>query len=433
MNNVDMKTDEAVTTVPKTLPRPTSSETAALQNDLDSALLTLSRTKIADRRPRSNSGQIEVFKQGSIILARSCDTLTCLMEQLATENILGMGVVDETRDNRVIGQIDIVNICDFLFNHCLPKFNKDAPVTGANIAAVLTESNCTELQACLDKRTVLDVMKWLDSTHKCQFTSTFDTTMIHSSPFCSSMIIPEGHSLLFAMQLLLHPGVKRLISVDSNQTCTGYYSASMALSDIRQSAHLLRPFTQIPVSRIIGCEGRMDDLTCCPPSAVAALPITATAFEAFEMMLQRNITGIALLDGAGKLTGTLSIRDLRGCGKRFENLSRLALSIKDFKSITLKEFPMITVASHWSHSSQVPHGCRYIDLEQGKMSDCILALNDGNLARVFILDRNGNLRGIITLCDIIRCLLEAVGCFEIQPSQDQVDQSTNVSDTDNME
>jgi CBS domain-containing protein len=428
--NTEFKDDaENVTTMrTKTMPtliaRPRSSETAALISDLDQALCLLGKTKISERRPRSNTGNVQVTKEGSTIVAKSSDTIATVMNICTVETILGMGVIDETLDNRCVGMIDIPTICRYLFN------SLGSGCTADNISTFLTAEKCRSVQECMSKVTVADVMNWMNENHDCSLGMGKNSQ--HVNPFCSSMIIPEGHSLLFAMELLVHDHVRRVVTVDKEQKCTGFYSTSMAISDIRQQSHLLKSFTSCSVQQCLDIcrEARLcrssttntgsptemmtDDLSTSSQQDynVISLPITATAFEAFQLMIKRNVTGIALMDTQGKLTGTLSIRDLRGLGPQFQHLDRLTLSLKEYKSITLKEFPHIAPTSHWASDSKVPSGCRFVELERGTVRDVLLSLQDGTLSRAMICDETGRLVAILTFHDVIRCLLVCLGVLE---------------------
>lgn len=421
MDNTEFKDDAGVQLRQKPQTTLTAGRRESISGDLNEALCLLAKTKISERRPRANTGSVTCTKQNSTIVAKTTDSLSTIMEICSVESILGMGVIDETLNNRCVGMIDVPDIARYLILNCLSNCNVD------NITTQLTGDCCTKVQKCLDTTTVIEVINWTNKNHNC--TLSFDgrtvdrSAVTHVNPFCSSLIIPDGHSLLFAMEMLCHNGVKRLVTVDTEGKCTGFYSTSMAISDIRQQAHLLRAFTQCSVEQCLDlCRDKRTTSTTdediemynkeVDRNNVISLPITATAFEAFNIMINRNITGIALMDTQNRLTGTLSIRDLRAVGNKFEHLDRLALSLKEFKTLALKEHPQIAPSTHWASDSKVPAGCRYVEYERGTMRDVLLALNDGNLGRLLIMNAEGTVCGIITLHDVIRTLLICLGVLE---------------------
>lgn len=47
-------------------------------------------------------------------------------------------------------------------------------------------------------------------------------------------------------------------------------------------------------------------------ATVVAIPSTSKAIEGFKMMLDREVSGLAVVDETGRLVDNLSLRDLKG-------------------------------------------------------------------------------------------------------------------------
>lgn len=363
--------------------------------DTQQALMALATTLLSQRRPRAATGNIEVRKQGSVLCADLRDTIPQICEILATESILGLAVIDSQRDNIACGIIDIERITNYIFYEVLTSFKGSvAPGTTDLSNNVEIKQQCDTALAKLNKATVQDVLDW-NVKWRQEHCNTTNGDMVQ--PFTQPLCIPAGHSLLFAFHLLSNPGVRRLAMVNPAGQICGWYALSMAVSDIRQFGHLLRDFMSRPVSQYM-------------TKKVISLSIEEPAYKAFQLMLEHDITGIALVDTDNKLTGTISMRDLRGCGKSLEHLDRLWLPLREFKALTRSAFPQLAPPTHWSEQV-TPQGARFIELEQGTLKDVLLGCNDGNIYRLWVLDNRGELRGCISLTDVIRAVLETLDVF----------------------
>eukprot|EP00461_Guttulinopsis_vulgaris_P009372 UN09440 len=123
------------------------------------------------------------------------------------------------------------------------------------------------------------------------------------------------------MEFLCHSGCRRLTVTDNEGKVGGIYTQSMAISDITQAMPLLELFGRLPVSD-------------CMSKNVITVNINQKAIDAFRIMADKNITGLAIVDDNNKLTGTISIRDLRICGHSMSNWVRLFWPLHKFKSET---------------------------------------------------------------------------------------------------
>jgi len=64
---------------------------------------------------------------------------------------------------------------------------------------------------------------------------------------------------------------------------------------------------------------------------VLSVSETDTAIRAFRLMVERKVSGLAVVDADGRLTDTISVRDLKGIGTEAEMFTRLWDSVAEFK------------------------------------------------------------------------------------------------------
>jgi len=357
---------------------------AFTDQSLNPALLYFAKTGIAERAPRDNTGSVPLRRvKGSVIVCHMNDSLKSLFSILTAENILGCPVVD---DNDVyVGTIDTLDLVLFTVDELFKQTN----ITESTVEQ--DWDDCFEQTKIFVNTRVCDLLR----RKKQQSESLPGRKFINEQ-----LSIPEGHSILFAMEFLAHSGCRRITVSDEKGQVTGIYTQSMAISDITQAMPLLELFGCLPVAD-------------CMSKDVISVNMNQKAIDAFRIMAARNITGLAIVDDNGQLTGTLSIRDLRICGNSVEHWPRLFWPIHKYKNETHRIFPNLAPTSHWS-TQPVPAGARYVDMEGGVLSDVIFALNDGNLHKILVLDSQGKLVGIVTQTDVIRCLLQALGVLSLQ-------------------
>ena len=63
--------------------------------------------------------------------------------------------------------------------------------------------------------------------------------------------------------------------------------------------------------------------------------------NAFIKMRDSEVSGLAIVDDEGILTGAISVRDLRGIGTDGPFFSRLFQSVKAFKDTVKRDFPAL--------------------------------------------------------------------------------------------
>uniref|UniRef100_N1QPQ7 CBS domain-containing protein n=1 Tax=Aegilops tauschii TaxID=37682 RepID=N1QPQ7_AEGTA len=124
------------------------------------------------------------------------------------------------------------------------------------------------------------------------------------------------------------------------------------------------------------------------------------ALKAFRQMRRRGVGGIPVVDGAGKPVGSIMIKDVK-------HLLTASESTGHYRTLTAREF--IASARQSSGEKQMSIiTCRRED----NMKEIILKLDAEKRQRIYVVDGEGNLDGLITLRDIIAKLVyEPPGYF----------------------
>ncbi|KAG0491106.1 hypothetical protein HPP92_007969 [Vanilla planifolia] len=120
----------------------------------------------------------------------------------------------------------------------------------------------------------------------------------------------------------------------------------------------------------------------------------------FQLMRERRIGGVPVVDETGKnVVGNISIRDV-------QYLLTAPDIYKTHRSITAKNFLSAVRAYLGEHQETSPHlqgviTCKRTDT----LEDIILKLDSKKIHRIYVVDDNGSLEGVITLRDIISKLV----------------------------
>uniref|UniRef100_A0A0A8ZL27 CBS domain-containing protein n=1 Tax=Arundo donax TaxID=35708 RepID=A0A0A8ZL27_ARUDO len=124
------------------------------------------------------------------------------------------------------------------------------------------------------------------------------------------------------------------------------------------------------------------------------------ALKAFRLMRKRGVGGIPVVDETGKAIGSIMIKDVK-------HLLTASETNRDYRTLTAKEF--IANARQSSGERQMI----IITCKRGDtVKDIILKLDAEKRQRIYVIDEEGNLDGLITLRDIIAKLVyEPPGYF----------------------
>ncbi|KAK1259984.1 SNF1-related protein kinase regulatory subunit gamma-1 [Acorus gramineus] len=128
--------------------------------------------------------------------------------------------------------------------------------------------------------------------------------------------------------------------------------------------------------------------------------------QAFQLMRKKRIGGLPVVGNDGKAVGNISIRDVHF-------LLTAPEIYKDYRSITAKNFLTEVRRYLEDHHEASPMLLGVITCKRDDtIKEIILRLDSEKIQRIYVVDGEGNLEGVITLRDIIsRLVHEPHGYF----------------------
>ncbi len=305
-----------------------------------------------------------------------------LLPLTAVENFLAAPVVDDTVSSQFCGVIDLLD---------LVVFTSEVLFSGESSPAWI---DFWQRSNKFKETQVWEVLKHVRMSNRARG----PTDVYHA--------LGDGYSLLHAFEVLARTGCHRIPVVNNLNRIVGIYTESMAASDIRQSLHHFGSLADLKVADM-----RQSD-------CLFTIKESDRAIDAFRKMSELTVSGLPIVDTDGVLTGSISIRDLRGCGTSGEHFARLFWTVKDFKDQARREFPAQAPPTHWTTQS-LPRNARYVT-PNDTFSDVVRAFNDGNLHRVFVVTQESADRGapspiaVISQRDLICQVLLSLGTMTPQ-------------------
>eukprot|EP01114_Cavostelium_apophysatum_P010483 TRINITY_DN2423_c0_g1_i1.p1 TRINITY_DN2423_c0_g1~~TRINITY_DN2423_c0_g1_i1.p1 ORF type:complete len:325 (+),score=83.89 TRINITY_DN2423_c0_g1_i1:85-1059(+) len=124
---------------------------------------------------------------------------------------------------------------------------------------------------------------------------------------------------------------------------------------------------------------------------VFSVNLKERAIEAFKMMLEKGVSGLAVVGDNGRLVGNISASDLKG-SLEANLFADLYLPIGTYLEKATEAFP--------KKYSEKPISCT----ESNTLRDAIVTLNQHHVHRVFVVDPNSSPIGVFSLCDLITFL-----------------------------
>lgn len=142
------------------------------------------------------------------------------------------------------------------------------------------------------------------------------------------------------------------------------------------------------------------------PGSVVKVHEDESVLQAFKLMRQEGFGGVPVVGSDGKAVGNISIRDIQ--------FLLLAPAIyKEYRYMTAKNF--LTAIRHYleEHAQSTPFSSGMITCRRDDtLKEVIIKLDSVKIHRIYVVDEEGNLEGVITLRDIISKLVyEPPGYF----------------------
>lgn len=337
-------------------------KTAQIRQNLLSLFM---KTPLDEHLPRATVAQVPHHMSNEVMVVRISDPLPQVFQRLTTEGFLSAPVVDEK--NKYVGYVDMLDL----------------------------------VRATTDMFSGETEERWIDWWGK-------------EDDFCNQLVLDviirhknRGPSMLSdntsfsALEALARSAKHRVTVVDDENKVTGILTNSMIISWLRQNKELYGDLRTMLVK----------DMIVDQPKELVTIKETENALQAFLLMSEQKVSGIAVVDAEGLLTGNISLRDLRGVGTSGQHFFRLYTPIKEFKAIARRDFPAQAPESHYT-KKKVPAAAYYVTAEQ-TFDDVIDMMNDGNLHRIYVCEERPDESkpfpiNVITQTDICRIVLKYI-------------------------
>jgi len=306
----------------------------------------LIRSKVDSIRPPDNK----------IFVAQRTDRVVDVWKGLVAHNFLSVPVLQKTK-SKWYGFLDIWDIvkCAVDFFGVTDELK--------NTEDWLRIANAHEE---FSKKVVKDIMK---------------SPRTRRNPFFP---IHSGFSLFSAIEAMAKErGLHRLpiIENDENRKLITMITQSHVIKLIAQNVDLLGARKNMPVSETT----RFDE-------PVYTVHEDSVAMEAFKMMIEKEVSGLAVVDNDGKITGTISIRDLKALQVDGRMFWRLFQTVKNYLLKIRKE-----------NNELGGDRPRSVITVKGNetLENVIKKLSEHNIHRIFIVDDHKKPVGVISLKDVL--------------------------------
>jgi len=232
----------------------------------------------------------------------------------------------------------------------------------------------------------LDQDFWVMCTKESEFQDKTVNDLMHyplsrRNPFHP---VKAGFSLLYAMEALAKEAqLHRVPVIDEDRQLMSLITQSQVVRFLQQNMASIGDKRLKPIHQ-------MREVL----HEVFSVTVHQKAIDAFHLMVEKGVTGVAIVDDSGKLKGNLSVRDLKAMSPDGRLFWRLFQTTSSYLDKVKKE------AVEGSRPKRI-QCCK-----SGKtLEDVINILADHNIHRVFIVDDQKKPIGIVTLKDILHQLL----------------------------
>jgi CBS domain-containing protein len=339
------------------------------KTDTPSLLSLFLDTPIGNHTPRATTGDVQCRKVGPVLVVQRDESLPRVFRKLAVEGFLSAPVLDGNTYVGFIDMMDLVKKTTSLF-------------WGDTVEAWTTFWDKEEK---FQNTTVDEIMKVPNEWRRDPY-----------PPLASD------YSSFYALEMMVRHRLHRVALLDPTREfakrVVGIVTESMFISWLRQNKASLGAVGQKPVSEM------MDE----SKAPCKMIHENQKAINAFNIMADAKVSGLAVVDDAGILVNAISITDLRAVGESGEYFHRLFRPINKFKELAREEFPRLAPRTHFSRK-QVPRRGLFVTPDQ-TFEDVLEQMNDGNIHRVFVCDNATTPRPICTIeqHDILKIVLDQI-------------------------
>jgi CBS-domain-containing membrane protein len=297
--------------------------------------------------------------ENKIFVAQRTDNITEVWKGLAAHNFLSVPVLQKTK-NKWYGFVDIYDIVKFVIEFF--------GVEGKKLQDSEDWLKLVESSEEFSKKTVNDIMKY---------------PLSKRNPFNP---IHSGYSLLTAVEALARePGLHRIPIIDQDRKLITVISQSQVVQILYKNLDIIGEKKNKPV-------GQMDRYL----EQVFTIHEEATAVDAFKMMVELNVSGLAVIDKEGKLTANIAMKDLKAVSTDTRLFWRLFQTVHNFLQKVRKE--------NSETGGDRPRTTVTVKAED-TLETVIRRLTEHSIHRIYIVDDHKKPLGVISLKDVLAELI----------------------------
>jgi 5'-AMP-activated protein kinase regulatory gamma subunit len=303
---------------------------------------------------RMRAEQIPIA-DGKIFVASRTDKIVDVWKGLIKHNFLSVPVIQKT-GSKYYGFLDLADIVKFFVQH----FGESVAKTDADYW------NLIEKEEYFKTRTVNDLMVY---------------PLRKRNPFHP---VPRGYSLFSVLEVLARErGLHRVPIIDQEYRLVHLVTQSQLVTFLNKNLNMLGDVKNKPAKMVQGFG-----------HGVICVKENSLAMEAFNIMIHENITGVAVVDEEGKLTGNISLRDLKAISNDAKMFWRLYQDIKTF-------LHRVTAVDVELQSNTLRPRHMIFAQENDTIETIIKKLAEHNIHRIFICDKDQKPVGLVSLKDLL--------------------------------
>jgi CBS domain-containing protein len=278
------------------------------------------------------------------------------LKVLTEHRILSVVVVDPEANNVALGCFSVMDIMNIILSH----FSKE-------------DFGSEDFEALIAKKENLNKRK----IETCQEVAAIDTVWS----------VRNSATLLDVINVFVNHNVHRVIVTNANSQPVNIISQSRVML-------LLRTL----MDSIPKCKETVQDLGLLSRQIVS-ISEAKTAYEAFQLMKEKKLSALPVVDQEGRVTGCISADDIKHLGFEMKFFGILGHPISEYlkalKNLHIETIELSIPKPNVVNVQPTHTLCKVIRL-----------VTFYEIHRVFVTEPQGRLLGVITLRDILKVLFE---------------------------
>jgi len=289
---------------------------------------------------------------GVIFVCKRDDLIVDVWKGLVRHNFLSVPVLQK-RGDKYYGFVDLMDICNYAVEH----FGRYTLENSEDYWKLVKEDELFQ------KKLVRDIMVYPISRR---------------NPFHP---VNKGYSLFHAIEILARErGLHRVPVIDENRKLINIITQSQLVQFLHE--HL----------NMIG-EKKNKTIEMVPDALKSVFHVheDQLAIEAFKMMTEHALSGVAIVDSDGKLVGNISLVDLKAISPDGRMFHRLYQTAKNF---------ILKIRKEYAEKDGRPRSVVFVK-PTDTLETAIRVLAEHKIHRVYVVDDEHKPIGIISLKDIL--------------------------------